>query len=82
MILPQELCHQPEVNNFLNISSPLPAGLSVYMFADWPAPHEGSRLTAARTHLHLLIKRGACFSFSPRDLFNPRWSLTGRLLQQ
>lgn len=26
MIIPQELCHQPEVNTFLNIVTPLPAG--------------------------------------------------------
>lgn len=34
MTFPQELCHQPEVNRFLNITSPLPAGpVSVYVFA-------------------------------------------------
>lgn len=91
MTIPQELCHQPEVNRFLNIATPLPAGpASVDVFADLPAPHERPWVNISSAQLSLIYtspdkKREACFSFQ----LVPSWSLqfspvclTGCLPQQ
>lgn len=55
MTVPQELCHQPEVNRFLNITSPLPPGpVSLYVFANSLSSHERAWLKISSAKLALV----------------------------
>lgn len=52
MTVPEGSCHQPEVNKFLNIVSPLSAGPgSRCVFADLFAPHEKARVKIVSSQL-------------------------------
>lgn len=84
MTVPEDPCHEPEVNKFLNIVTPLPAGPgALCVFADLFAPHENAWVKILSSQLALIYtsldKNRSLFElscFPPRGPFNPPWSFS------